>query len=209
MKRRGAMTNRFTIAQSGGITKTSAWVRILLLFAVWALSSPLVAWGAGEKFVDSNEYKDSNFQKCIIADYGDMVAGDGVNWVWSGVAKLDQFKVQMGKIENRSEVRSKSLSEAVLNTFRDTFNDLETGGGKGTLTADLCIYSAEHYNPAKAWIPFAGGYQMQAGIGIEMVLRNSAGKVIAKMRHYGRQGTQIEEAGQLLAGDMSRYITRH
>lgn len=166
--------------------------------------------GSQKQFIDSKDYKDKDFKQCVIADYADMVEGDDVEWLWVNPAqKLAEYKLKVGKVENKSEIRSKSMVESVKTTFKDTFADLETKGVAGTLTADLCIYDAQNMSSGKAWIPFVGGHQMQAGIGIEMVLRDEHDKPVAKFRHFAREGGQIEAATQEVVGDLMKYIANH
>ena len=143
-----------------------------LIFSL-AVIIPSVALSGSDRLIDDKEYQDKDFHKGIIADYTDMVKGDDVDWIWvkSG-ENLSQYKIKVGTIENKSDMRSKSLSDSVKKKFIDYFSDYDTKGSKGTLTADLCITEVQEYSPAKAWIPFAGGRLMQAGIGIEMILRD-------------------------------------
>jgi hypothetical protein len=187
--------------------------KLMLCCALLALTSavlPGTSFAGPKQLIDSNDYKDKDFKKCAIADYADMAEGDDVDWLWADPAlKLAEYKLKVGKVDNKSEIHSRSMVEAVKNTFKDTFADLETKGAAGTLTADLCIYEAENMNTAKAWIPFVGGHQMQAGIGIEMVLRDEHDKPVAKFRHFAREGGQIEAAAQEVVGDLMKYIDKH
>ncbi len=181
--------------------------------AVFILSAilliPAVAVSAPNKLVDDSEYKEKDFRKCIIKDYSDMVDGGDVHWVWIDPSvKLSQYKLKEGKVENKSEIRSRSMVETVKNLVKDTFADME-GKEKGTLTADVCIYWAENFSGGKAWIPFVGGHQMQAGIGMEWLLRDGKNRVVAKFRHDAREGAQIEAAAQEVVGDLMKYIGDH
>jgi hypothetical protein len=184
----------------GGIT---VLIAALLFIPTVAISSP-------KKLVNDSEYSDKDFRKCIIKDYSDMVDGDDIRWVWTDPAvKLAGYKIREGKVENKSDMHSKSMLRTVKDVFSDTFSDMEGKGGSGTLTADICVYEAENFSGGKAWIPFVGGHEMQAGVGVEMVLRNGKGKVVAKFRHSAREGAQIENAAQEVAGDLMKYIDDH
>lgn len=101
------------------------------------------------------------------------------------------------------------MLKTVKDVFRDTFADEEGSGEKGTLTADICVYEAENFSGGKAWIPFVGAHEMQAGLGVEMVLRDAKNRVVAKFRHSAREGAQIENAAQEVAGDLMKYIGNH
>jgi len=163
-----------------------------------------------ERLVDSDDYKDKDFRKCFISDYADMVDGDDIQWVWINPSvKLAGHRLKVGKVENKSQLRSKSLIETVRSAFADNFEDTETKGGNGTLTADVCIYEAEHFSAGKAWIPFVGGHQMQAGLGVEMVLRDGKNGTVAKFRHSAREGAEIEAAAQEVVGDLMKYVGDH
>ncbi len=178
---------------------------VFILAAI--LLVPAVALGSEKRLVDDGEYKD-NFRKCIISDYSNMVDGGDVHWVWVDPSvKLSGYKLKEGKVENKSEIRSRSMVDMVKNLVKDTFADME-GKEKGTLTADVCIYWAENFSGGKAWIPFVGGHQMQAGIGMEWVLRDGK-RTVAKFRHDAREGVQIEAAAQEVVGDLMKYIGDH
>jgi hypothetical protein len=189
------------------------WRKVILKGAVIALITafftPFTVFGA-KKLVDDGEYTDKDFKKCNISDYSDMVDGDDISWVSTGLpAQLSQYKLKVGKVENKSDIRSKSLVSSVKSTFSSYFTDMDTKGEKGTLTADICIYMAENFVAGKAWIPFVGGHQMQAALGVEMVLHDGKNRTVAKFRHSAREGLQIEQAAQEVAGDLVKYISNH
>lgn len=181
-----------------------------VVFFLAILLIPAVAMSSPKKLVNDSEYSDKGFRKCIIKDYSDMVDGDDIKWVWTDPAvKLAEYKIKEGKVENKSEMRSRTMLETVKNVFNDNFADMEAKGEKGTLTADICVYEAENFSGGKAWIPFVGGHEMQAGVGVEMVLRDGKGKLAAKFRHSAREGAQIENAAQEVAQDLLKYIGDH
>jgi len=198
---------------SGSARGRNEWGKAMSRCAIIALAAvflfPFAARGE-KKLVDDSEYKDKEFKKCNISDYSKMVDGDDIGWVWVDPSvQLAKYRVKVGKVENKSEIRSKSLVTTVKSTFSSYFDDMESKGGNGTLTADVCIYMAENFSAGKAWIPFAGGHQMQAGLGVEMVLRDGKSRTIAIFRHSAREGAQIEAAAQEVAGDLVKYISKH
>jgi len=181
---------------------------IVLIAAL--LSIPGAAFSSPKKLVDDSEYSDKDFRKCIIKDYSDMVDGDDIKWVWTDQnVKLSGYKLKEGKVDNKSDMHSRSMVETVKNVFKDTFADMEGKGEKGTLTADICIYEAENFSGGKAWIPFVGAHEMQAGLGVEMVLRDAKNRIVGKFRHSAREGAQVENAAQEVAGDLMKYIGNH
>jgi len=180
------------------------------LFLVVALVASATVVSAADKLINSDDYSDKDFRKCSIADYSDMVDGDDIQWVWTDPAiKLSQYDLKVGKVENKSEIRKKSLVTSVQDVFAETFADRGAKGASGTLTADICVYEAQNFSGGKAWIPFVGAHEMQAGMGVEMVLRNGKNKTVAKFRHSAREGADIETAAQEVANDLMEYIAGH
>lgn len=165
---------------------------------------------SAENLIESDDYKEADFKKCNIHDYSDMINGDDIEWYWKNTSiSLGNFKYSVGKVENKSELRSKSLSESVKRIFKDSFDDMDVIDSKGTLTADICIYDAQNANMAKVWIPFAGGHQAQAGVGVELVLKDKGNKLVAKFRHFAREGFQLEAAIQEVVSDLSKFISNN
>lgn len=161
-----------------------------------------------DKLVESNEYKDKNFHKGCIGDYRDLVEADGINWAWiaPGV-KLADYKVTIAKSSDLTDDMVKAQAEEISGYFQEYFAKLK--GGKGTLKADVCFYETEKFSAGKAWIPFAGGHQMQAGFGAEVILSGSDGKTVAKLRHFAREGGRVEEAGREAAEDFKKFIAEN
>jgi hypothetical protein len=200
------MTRLCTIKNGGPKTASGS----IIIFMAILLFIPAAALCSPKKLVDDSEYSDKEFRRCIIKDYGDMVDGDDIGWVWTDPnVKLAAYRIKEGKVENKSEMHSRSMLETVKTVFKDTFADMAAKGEKGTLTADICVYEAENFSGGKAWIPFVGAHQMQAGLGVEMVLRDSKNRTVGKFRHSAREGAQIENAAQEVAGDLMKYIGDH
>jgi hypothetical protein len=120
---------------------------VIALAAVFLF--PFAAMGE-KKLVDDSEYNDKEFKKCNISDYSNMVDGDDISWVWVDPSvQLARYRVKVGKVDNKSEIRSKSLVTTVKSTFSSYFGDMETKGSNGTFTADVCIYMAENFARAR------------------------------------------------------------
>jgi hypothetical protein len=204
------MSSQVSKMISGNKIWSKVFVSCFCLIFCLAVLIPSAALCREKRLVDDNEYKDSKFQKGIITDYSDMVEGNGVEWVWVKPGEaLSQYKIKVGTIENKSDMRSKSLSDSVKKIFVDYFSDYESKGSKGTLTADLCITDVQPYNVGRAYVPFAGGHLAQAGMRIEMVLRDQHNVIIAKLRHFDRQGSDVVRAADEVASHMVQYISKN
>lgn len=181
---------------------------ILVMGFIAVVMFPVIAYCSPERLVDSSDYKDKDFVKGCMSDYGDMVKGDDIDWVWASPGtSLAGHKLSIVKFDNKiDDLRSAQLDE-IKSIFKEFLGKLK--GDKGTLSADICIYDVQKFSAGKAWIPFAGGHQMQAGIGVEMVIKSTGGKVIAKFRHFAREGSRVEDAAQEVAEDLKKYISKH
>ncbi|MBI1921144.1 MAG: hypothetical protein HYS23_08700 [Geobacter sp.] len=178
------------------------------ILASLAMLAPRPSFSA-DLLIESGEYKDKDFVKGVISDYSGMTKGGAIEWLWVDPSvKLAAYKIKIGSFENVSEIKKKSMTEEVRKIFEDTFGEVGSGE-KGTLTARCAIYEAERANLNKAWIPFVGLHKAQAGIGVEMEFLNDKGKVVAKFRHSAREGANVEEAAEEVAGDIRKYVEKH
>lgn len=144
----------------------------------------------------------------IIQDYGDMKEDGDIEWTWvaPGV-RLASFRFAAGEFENLST----SVDEDMEEVIRKVLPRALARAGKADesaplLTVDSAIYWAQRANMAKMWIPYAGGHLAQAGVGIELVFRDASGKVVAKVRHSGREGNELEAAAEELVDDVAGWI---
>jgi hypothetical protein len=169
---------------------------------------PVTGWCGTDKFVESDDYKDKDFRKCIISDYTGLEEGDDVEWVWKNPdVKLQNYKLSLGNVSNKAQKEKSSETKVVKEAFKEAISDMKSKG-QGSLVADVCIYEVQEFSYGKAWIPFAGGHQMQAGVGIEVVLKDKD-KTVATFRHFTREGARTEEAAEEAAEDITDYIAKN
>jgi hypothetical protein len=191
------------------IGRCKTFIRSICLVSLLVMFIPLNALCSPERLVDSSDYRDKDFVKGCIGDYSDMVKGDDLDWVWiSPGTVLANYKISIGKFENVSEDLRSSQVEGVKNTYKEILSK-HRGDNKGVLTADICVYEFQKFSAGKAWIPFAGGHQMQAGIGVEMILKDKWGKTVAKLRDMSRAGMQPEDAADESATNLKKFISKH
>jgi len=179
---------------------------ILAMGFIAVVMSPVIVFCSPERLVDSSDYKDKDFIKGCMPDYGDLVKGDDIEWVWvSPGTTLAGHKLSIASFDNKTE----ELRNAQVDEIKAIFNEFlgKLKGGKEALSADICIYEVQKFSAGKAWIPFVGGHQMQAGIGVELVIKNAGGKPVAKFRHFAREGARVEDAAQEVAEDLKKYIS--
>lgn len=181
---------------------------VTLLLVILLSASTLYAASSSTKFVDSDDYKSKDFKKGILIDYRDLQKGDDIEWVWiaPGVSLGDHAVAIQGFEDNSGE-----LTKSQINGIKDVFNEYmeKLKGKRGTVKAEISVYEIQKYAPGKAWIPFVGGHQMQAGIGVEMLISDTSGKPVAKFRHFAREGMAVEAAAQEAAEDLYKYMSKH
>ena len=179
---------------------------ILVLGCIAVIMFPVIAFCSPERLVDSSDYKDKDFIKGCLSDYGDLVKGDDVEWVWvSPGTTLAGHKLSLAKLDNKTEELRKAQVDEIKDIFKEVLGKLK--GDKEALSADICVYEVQKFSSGKAWIPFAGFHQMQSGIGVELVIKNAGGKPVAKLRHFAREGARVEDAAQEVAEDLKKYIS--
>lgn len=147
----------------------------------------------------------------IIQDYSNMHEGEDIQWLWvaPGV-KLANYRYKVKSVENLTMLVDDDI-ETVLN--KNMAKQLNRAGSRDksapVLNVDVAVYWAERANSAKAWIPFAGMHVAQAGAGIELLFKDSSGKLVAKIRQSGREGSQLSSAAQELSDDVAKFVHSH
>lgn len=183
--------------------------KAIKVISVVSIFIPALVFGGSKNFIDSKDYKDKDFRKCIISDYSVLTEADGIDWSWKkSDVKLSEYKVSLGSLDNKAEKRRTSETKAVTTAFKDAFSDLNENKKSKNLTADVCIYDIQEFSYGKAWIPFAGGYQMQEGVGVEVILKEN-GKAVAMLRDFSRAGQKIEDAAKKVAENLTEYIEKN
>lgn len=158
------------------------------------------------KGVDEDDLDDEG--RGIIENYGDMVEGDDINWVWikPGVV-LSDYRIDVGEFENLSGANDDDMLDELNEGFRKALAKLSSRKDRsGTLTTQNAVHWAERGKPGKRWIPYAGHHLAQAGVGVEMVFRNSSGEIVAKVRHSAREGDDLEDAAEEIVDDIVDWI---
>lgn len=159
--------------------------------------------------VDGEHLK--KYGKGIISDYGDMKSSDNVEWYWvSPDVKLSEHRFRVASAENLTVLHDTKLMEALEDALPKS---LERAGARSdsapVLTVDAAVYWAQRANRAKWFIPYAGLHLAQAGVGLEVVVKNEAGEVVAKFRHSGREGDHLDAALVELIDEIAGFVRTH
>ncbi len=156
--------------------------------------------------VDPDNLKE--YGRGIIKDYSDMKETDEIEWIWiaPGV-RLSEHQFKVEPFENLTVMTDSSMEEvfedALPRTLKRAGSKVETAE---VLVVQGAIYWAQRASSSKRWIPYVGGHLGQAGLGIELVFKNPAGDIVAKIRHSGREGDELESAAEELVDDVVRFV---
>ncbi len=176
----------------------------LILLLILATALPLLAKGVDKDNLDE-------YGRGIIEDYSDMEPGEPIEWQWvaPGV-NLHDYRIDVGEFQNLSKVNDSRMLETLEDGLSKAFErTAKKGEKKGTLTTENAVFWAERGNSAKRWIPYAGDHLAQAGIGVEMIFKDKNGKVVAKIRHSGREGGQPADAAWELLDEIADWVHNH
>lgn len=176
---------------------------ILAAFAAAAVLFAATATAAVDKD-DLDEYG-----RGIIQDYSDMQQGDPVQWVWIAPGtRLSAHSFRVGKPRNLTTSVDADMEDALARNLPRTLDRAGASGG-APLQVEAAIYWVHRANRARSWIPYAGMHLAQAGVGVELVFRDSSGAIVAKMRHSGREGEALESAVNELIDEIGDFVRAH
>lgn len=147
----------------------------------------------------------------IIEDYSDMKEDGDIEWVWVAPGtKLSTYRFNFTKFENLSKSVDDEMEEVVQKLLPRSLARATRADDKApVLDVESAIYWTQRANMAKLWIPYAGGHLAQAGVGVELVFRDPSGRIVAKIRHSGREGTELKAAAEELVDDVTDYVRNH
>lgn len=174
-----------------------------LLTAATILAVPAAA-ASGVPADELDEYG-----RGIISDYSDMAPTDALEWAWKRPGlRLSDHRIEVAKFANKTKLHDRGLIATLNEAPQEALDGLgnPAAGSAPVLTADGALYWAERANKAKTWIPFGGAHMAQAGVGIELVLRDASGGVVAKIRHSGREGDDLEDAANEVLDEVIDYL---
>lgn len=144
-------------------------------------------------FIRSKEYQ-AGFTRGIIQTYNDMIAGDGVDWfAVAPKIHLAKHRIRINSFRNASGLESEQMMKYLRSDLQRALDELE--GTAAPLTADGIVY-------------WASNEGRRRGAAIEMIFRDSSGRVVAKLRDQHPEGT-AEDAAQELVDIVAEFVEDH
>lgn len=157
--------------------------------------------------VDPENLKE--YGKGIIKDYSDMNESEDIEWLWvAPKVQLSTYQFKLKPVENLTDLSDSDMEETINEGLPKVLKRVGSKDGP-TLQVESAVYWAQRANRSKMWIPVVGGHVAQAGVGVELVFKNSKNEIVAKIRHSGREGDKLEDAAQELVDDIAKFVKTH
>jgi len=167
----------------------------VLFIAVLALAIGVApAIGKGKNFLDSDDAKEANEPAKFLPDYDKLTKGKDADWVYFPEGSLKKYRtVRVNKFSENGRGREARHAAEEGKEYMEQW--LEKGGYK---LADKGAELVVEGNVFNAWEPGTGariwgGWMANPGVGVEILLKDSSGKVVGEIRHKNR-GSSIEDA---------------
>jgi hypothetical protein len=101
------------------------------------------------------------------------------------------------------------IGGATTEAFEQAFERVGKTKGSGGLRFSSCIYWLQRAGGERAFIPYAGFYAAQAGVGIEAEITDASGKPVARFRVWGRESGDPKQAAFEIADSIANYVRDH
>lgn len=177
------------------------WIAaVALVIAV----APVLA--KGKSFLESDDAKEANEPAKYLPDYDKLSKGKDADWVYFPEGSLKKYKTVTVKdfVENGKGREAREAARAGKEYMEQW---LEREGYKladkgAELTVEGNVFNAwEPGTGARIW----GGWMANPGVGIEVIARDSSGKIVGEVRHKNR-GSTIEDAVENALEEVAKAI---
>jgi len=191
----------------GILNRRSIGIVCVALFALGLIASPAVA-AKGKSFQGSDDSKEANEPAKFLPDYDKLTKGKDADWVYFPDGSLKKYRTVEVKefVENGKGREARHAAEAGKEYMEQW---LEKAGYKlAEKGAELVIEG----NVFNAWEPGTGAriwgsWMANPGVGLEVLAKDSSGKVVGEIRHKTRGSTiddavenALEEVAQAISG---------
>jgi hypothetical protein len=162
--------------------------------AVILALSAAPAQGAKKSFLSSDDAKERDEPQKFLPDYDKLTEGKDADWVYFPSGGLKSYKT-VSVVDFEENGKGREAREAARDGKEYMEQWLEKEGFKivekgGDLTITGNIFNAwEPTGGARYW----GGWMANPGVGLEVIAKDSSGKVVGEVRHKNR-GSTIEDA---------------
>lgn len=131
-------------------------------------------------------------------------------WVDSSVKLGSYTAVWIEPVQSTAKVLNTKLMESLKSDFDRAFQATGKKLAHGGLKVSPTVTKIERANMGRAWIPFAGASAMQAGVGMDVLVTDErSGKVVAKFRHFLREGLDEVSTGTAVVDAIIQVMNSH
>ena len=170
--------------------KALAPAALALVLAVPAVAKP-------KTFLGSDDAKQADEPHSWLPDYDKLAEGKDADWVYLPSGSLKSFKsvtvkefISNGEGEHKADTRHAAEygKDYMIKWLKaQDFNVVDSGA---EVTFEGNIFNAwEPSGGARFW----GGWMANPGCGLEIIAKDSSGKIVAEIRHKSR-GSTIKDA---------------
>src|SRR5687767_7512047 len=186
--------------------RRSHWTALLALCAVLILvASPAAA--AKKTFLGSDDSKEAGEPAKYLPDYDKLEKGKDADWVYFPEGSLKKYKTvqvneftENGKGREARDAAEEGKDYMVQWLERAGYTIVEKGA---ELVIDGNVFNAwEPGTGARIW----GGWMANPGVGLEVIAKDSSGKVVGQIRHKSR-GSTVEDAVENALEEVAQAIS--
>lgn len=189
----------------GTVTRRACSVLFIAVLALAIGVAP--ALGKNKKFLESDDAREENEPAKYLPDYDKLTEGRDADWVYFPEGSLKKYRTVQVKdfVENGKGREAREAARAGREYMeqwleRDGYKLSEKGA---ELVIEGNIFNAwEPGTGARIW----GGWMANPGVGVEVLLKDSSGKVVGEVRHKNR-GSTIEDAVENALEEVAKAIS--
>ena len=190
----------------GILNRRTLGILCVSVIALALVVSPAFA-AKSKNFQDSDDAKEANEPAKFLPDYDKLTKGKDADWVYFPDGSLKKYRTVEVKefVENGKGREARHAAEAGKEYMEQW---LERAGYKlADKGAELVIEG----NVFNAWEPGTGariwgGWMANPGVGLEVIAKDSSGKVVGEIRHKSR-GSTIDDAVENALEEVAQAIS--
>jgi len=190
----------------GILNRRSFGIVLAAALGIALVAAPSALAKGGKTFLDSDDAKEANEPQKFLPDYDKLTKGKDADWVYFPEGSLKKYRTVEVK-EFGENGRGHEAREAAREGKEYMEEWLEKGGFK---LADKGAELVVEGNVFNAWEPGTGariwgGWMANPGVGLEVLLKDSSGKVLGEIRHKNR-GSTIPDAVENALEEVAKAI---
>ena len=167
------------------------------------------ALAADQKFLGSDDAKERDEPQKFLPDYDKLVKGKDADWVYFPDGSLKNYKtVLVNEFQNNGKGREAKEAASYGKEYMEQWMQKQgfdvVEKGPADITIEGNVFNAwEPSGAARVW----GGWGANPGVGLELIIKNKAGAVVAELRQKAK-GSTIHDAVENGLEDCAKSIAK-